>query len=53
MKRAAFFDLDGTLTDPSAGVLASVRYALGSLGEKIPEEAVLRSLRTAFFACWG
>ena len=43
MKRAVFFDLDGTLTDPSAGVLASVRYALGSLGEKIPEEAVLRS----------
>lgn len=35
------FDLDGTLTASGPGILASIRYALASLGEPIPERAVL------------
>jgi phosphoglycolate phosphatase len=33
----ALFDLDGTLTDPKAGITRSVQYALGKLGRPIPE----------------
>ena len=31
------FDLDGTLTDPKAGITRSVRYALGRLGIEEPD----------------
>ena len=37
-----FFDLDGTLIDSSAGILACLRFALTTLGRKIPDEAHLR-----------
>lgn len=36
-----FFDLDGTLTDSSPGILNSVKYALTEMGREIPEEKVL------------
>jgi phosphoglycolate phosphatase len=36
-----FFDLDGTLCDPSAGLTACTRYALESLGRPVPADAVL------------
>lgn len=35
-------DLDGTLTDPSEGIAASLRYALGKMGMDPPSEEVLR-----------
>lgn len=35
------FDLDGTLTNPRAGFLASLHFALGELGEEIPPEEEL------------
>lgn len=38
---AIFFDLDGTLTDSSTGILNSVKYALAALGREIPEEEIL------------
>ncbi|MHB1652289.1 MAG: HAD hydrolase-like protein [Desulfitobacteriaceae bacterium] len=31
------WDLDGTLTDPKAGITRSVQYALRKLGRPIPE----------------
>lgn len=34
--RVAFFDLDGTLTDPKPGICGSVRYALTELGLTAP-----------------
>ncbi|MFT4096879.1 MAG: HAD hydrolase-like protein [Rhodoblastus sp.] len=34
--RVAFFDLDGTLTDPKPGICGSVRYALTELGLPAP-----------------
>jgi phosphoglycolate phosphatase len=37
------FDLDGTLTDPGIGILASTRYALAELGKSCPSDAVLAS----------
>ncbi len=48
-----FFDLDGTLIDSSAGILACLRFALATLGREIPDEAHLRGwigppLRTSF-----
>jgi len=33
----ALFDLDGTLTDPKAGITRSVQYALERLGRPVPE----------------
>ncbi len=33
---AVFFDLDGTLTDPKAGIVRSIRYALDRLGVDAP-----------------
>ena len=39
--RTVLFDLDGTLTDSSPGILSSVKYALSEMGRKIPDEAVL------------
>ncbi|HMN71211.1 MAG TPA: HAD hydrolase-like protein [Rhodoblastus sp.] len=36
MTRIAFFDLDGTLTDPKPGICGSVRYALTELGLPAP-----------------
>jgi phosphoglycolate phosphatase len=39
----AFFDLDGTLTDPQEGITACIRYALGELGVVAPTEAALRA----------
>jgi phosphoglycolate phosphatase len=33
----ALFDLDGTLTDPKAGITRSVQYALDKLGRPVPE----------------
>lgn len=38
-----FFDLDGTLTDSSPGILSSVKYALTEMGREIPDEAVLNN----------
>jgi phosphoglycolate phosphatase len=32
------FDLDGTLTDPKAGITRSVQYALQHLGQPVPSE---------------
>ena len=39
--KTIFFDLDGTLTDSSPGILSSVKYALTEMGREIPDEAVL------------
>ncbi|MCH5348699.1 MAG: HAD family hydrolase [Oscillospiraceae bacterium] len=36
-----FFDLDGTLTDSSPGILNSVKYALTEMCREIPDEKVL------------
>jgi phosphoglycolate phosphatase len=33
----ALFDLDGTLTDPKAGITRSIQYALNKLGRPVPE----------------
>ena len=35
-RRAVFFDLDGTLTDPKPGITACIRYALTGLGRAAP-----------------
>lgn len=40
--RAVVFDIDGTLLDSAAGIVAGFRYALTSVGFLPPEEAVLR-----------
>lgn len=37
------FDLDGTLTDPGAGIVSCIRYALERLGRDLPaDQALLR-----------
>ena len=36
--RIIFFDLDGTLTDPKAGITRSIQYALERLGFPVPTE---------------
>jgi phosphoglycolate phosphatase len=36
MKRAVFFDLDGTLTDPKPGITECIRHALRGLGRTPP-----------------
>ncbi len=41
MHQTIFFDLDGTLTDPTDGITRSIRYALGRLGFGSPGEADL------------
>jgi phosphoglycolate phosphatase len=33
----ALLDLDGTLIDPKAGIIGSIRYALAKLGSAVPE----------------
>lgn len=40
--RALLFDLDGTLTDPSAGITRCIAYALERLGAPVPKAAALR-----------
>jgi len=42
MYQYLLFDLDGTLFDTSEGVLRSVQYALGKMGEPVPEMEALR-----------
>ena len=37
-----FFDLDGTLTDSSLGIINSFKYALTKLSLKVPEDSCLR-----------
>lgn len=41
MYRTILFDLDGTLTDSSPGILDCVKYALAEMEWKIPDETVL------------
>jgi len=40
---AVLFDLDGTLTDPRAGIVASLRHAFQSLGRPCPSDDELSS----------
>jgi phosphoglycolate phosphatase len=35
--KTVFFDLDGTLTDPGAGITRSIQYALGKIDESVPD----------------
>lgn len=35
------FDLDGTLTDPRAGIVGSIQYALAKLGQPVPADSEL------------
>ena len=37
-----FFDLDGTLTDSKEGIINSIKYALTSLDEPIPDDKTLQ-----------
>jgi len=37
------FDLDGTLTDPRAGMVRCMRHALDTLGSPCPSDDVLAS----------
>jgi phosphoglycolate phosphatase len=41
--RVLIFDLDGTLTDPCAGIVRCMRYALARLGAPCPSDDVLAS----------
>lgn len=43
MKKVVLFDLDGTLTDSSEGIINSVRYMLEKLSLEIPDKATLFS----------
>jgi phosphoglycolate phosphatase len=36
--RIIYFDLDGTLTDPKAGITRSIQYALERLGQPVPTQ---------------
>ena len=40
--RYVFFDLDGTLIDTAKGIEASLCYALGQMGEPIPNAETRR-----------
>jgi phosphoglycolate phosphatase len=56
--RALLFDLDGTLTDPSVGIMRCIAYALERMGAPVPEAAALRAwvgppLREQFGAYLG
>src|SRR5687767_6799822 len=37
------FDLDGTLTDSKSGIMRSIRYAVESLGLRLPDDYDLTS----------
>lgn len=41
--RTVLFDLDGTLTDSSTGILNSVKYALDKMDWEIPDDTVLNN----------
>lgn len=41
-QRAVLFDLDGTLTGPFVGITRSIQFALGELGEPVPDAENLR-----------
>ncbi len=43
MKKAIFFDLDGTLTDPGEGITNSVMYALKKFGISVADRSELYS----------
>jgi len=43
MRANVLLDLDGTLTDPGEGFIASIRHALATLGRPVPSDEVLRS----------
>jgi phosphoglycolate phosphatase len=43
MKPTLLFDLDGTLIDSEAGILASIRYAFAAAGLAAPAAEILRS----------
>lgn len=45
MYQYIFFDLDGTLTDSKEGILNCLRYAFEKLGDPVPPETELSSLR--------
>jgi phosphoglycolate phosphatase len=52
------FDLDGTLTDPSSGILSCLRHALAEIGAEIPPPAALQQcigppLRDALLSILG
>lgn len=58
MKKYLLFDLDGTLTDPGAGITACVRYALQSFGIEETDQAKLEKfigppLRDSFMNFYG
>ena len=42
--RVLLFDLDGTLTDPSVGIVACLRYALERLGRPAPPDPELAAM---------
>ena len=42
MYSTVFFDLDGTLTEPSGGIMDSVEYALSKWGIKVDDRESLR-----------
>jgi phosphoglycolate phosphatase-like HAD superfamily hydrolase len=37
----ALLDLDGTLTDPKAGITRSIQFALDRFGQPVPEQDVV------------
>ena len=41
MYQYLLFDLDGTLTDSREGIVKCLQYAIGKLGDPVPEEADL------------
>jgi phosphoglycolate phosphatase len=41
LRMIALFDLDGTLTDPKAGITRSIQYALDKLGQNVPDAEAL------------
>lgn len=43
MYRYILFDLDGTLTDSKEGIFNCIRYALETLNEPVPDEAMLKN----------
>jgi len=43
MLKNVLFDLDGTLTDPTKGIVRCMQYALDQLGRPCPDELELRS----------
>ena len=52
-----FFDLDGTLTDPTVGITRSVRYALAKFGIEEPTENLTHfigpPLHRSFMRCYA